>query len=47
MGKKKAAKKSKSKVKIPQQKSPEIEEEKPFDFGGMPARDLKKNIGCG
>jgi hypothetical protein len=20
--------------------------EKPFDFGGIPARDLKKNIGC-
>jgi hypothetical protein len=23
------------------------EEEKPFDFGGMPSRDLKKNLGCG
>jgi hypothetical protein len=23
------------------------EEEKPFDFGGMPPRDLKKNLGCG
>jgi hypothetical protein len=22
-------------------------EEKPFDFGGLPARDLKKNLGCG
>lgn len=23
------------------------EEEKPFDFGGFPQRDLKKNLGCG
>ncbi|MDH4090620.1 MAG: hypothetical protein OEV74_10930 [Cyclobacteriaceae bacterium] len=23
------------------------ETEKPFDFGGLPARDLKKNLGCG
>lgn len=23
------------------------EEEKPFDFGGIPDRDLKKNLGCG
>jgi hypothetical protein len=23
------------------------EEEKPFDFGGLPNRDLKKNLGCG
>jgi len=22
-------------------------EEKPFDFGGLPNRDLKKNLGCG
>lgn len=22
-------------------------EEKPFDFGGLPQRDLKKNLGCG
>ena len=22
-------------------------EEKPFDFGGLPERDLKKNLGCG
>lgn len=21
--------------------------EKPFDFGGLPNRDLKKNLGCG
>ena len=23
------------------------EKEKPFDFGGLPERDLKKNLGCG
>ena len=23
------------------------ESEKPFDFGGLPQRDLKKNLGCG
>lgn len=23
------------------------EEEKPFDFGGLPDRNLKKNLGCG
>ncbi len=22
------------------------EEDKPFDFGGLPNRDLKKNLGC-
>lgn len=22
-------------------------EDKPFDFGGIPDRDLKKNLGCG
>jgi len=21
--------------------------EKPFDFGGLPQQDLKKNLGCG
>ena len=26
---------------------PRDEEEKPFDFGGIPDRDLKKNLGCG
>ncbi len=24
-----------------------LTEEKPFDFGGLPNRDLKKNLGCG
>lgn len=23
------------------------EPENPFDFGGLPSRDLKKNLGCG
>lgn len=23
------------------------ETEKPFDFGGLPQRDLKKSLGCG
>jgi hypothetical protein len=23
------------------------ETKNPFDFGGLPARDLKKNLGCG
>lgn len=27
--------------------SDENESEKPFDFGGLPHRDLKKNLGCG
>jgi hypothetical protein len=22
-------------------------DEKPFDYGGIPSRDLKKNLGCG
>lgn len=22
-------------------------DENPFDFGGLPSRDLKKNLGCG
>ena len=22
-------------------------DDKPFDFGGLPNRDLKKNLGCG
>ena len=31
---------------IPKLSSPP-EPEKPFDFGGLPQRDLKKNLGCG
>jgi hypothetical protein len=46
MDKKKESKKKKSepKVKAPE---PTDEPEKPFDFGGLPQRDLKKNLGCG
>jgi len=25
----------------------QADEEKPFNFGGIPDRDLKKNLGCG
>ncbi|HZX73787.1 MAG TPA: hypothetical protein VFE57_05155 [Cyclobacteriaceae bacterium] len=29
-------------------KPPETEEKnEPFNFGGLPQRDLKKNLGCG
>jgi hypothetical protein len=42
----------KDKAKIPQEKTPrpvpaEEFDEKPHDYGGIPARDLKKNLGCG
>jgi|GEM_PF-1460183 len=30
-----------------EQSEPHQEEEAPFDFGGLPKRDLKKNLGCG
>jgi len=40
---KKKQKKQDSKEKAPDQG----EDEKPFDFGGLPQRDLKKNLGCG
>ncbi|HEX8061141.1 MAG TPA: hypothetical protein VF473_09415 [Cyclobacteriaceae bacterium] len=48
---KKKAKQTKTPKKIELKKSKETprqaEEEKPFDFGGIPDRDLKKNLGCG
>ena len=44
--KKKKTKKDKEKVKQSPPKSDEIKEER-FDFGGLPARDIKKNLGCG
>ncbi|MBI3219308.1 MAG: hypothetical protein HYZ44_07340 [Bacteroidetes bacterium] len=37
--------KAEPKKKIPP--APPEENEKPFDFGGLPQRDLKKNLGCG
>jgi hypothetical protein len=47
MGKKNEPKKKKpEKVKI-QPPEPTDEQEKLFDFGGLPQRDLKKNLGCG
>jgi hypothetical protein len=38
-------KKEKEEKKIPV--PPKEESEKPFDFGGLPQRDLKKSLGCG
>ena len=29
------------------EESTQNEEPDPFDFGGIPSRDLKKNLGCG
>ena len=40
---KKVDSKEDSKEKAPDQ----FADEKPFDFGGLPQRDLKKNLGCG
>ena len=45
MAKKKRDKKPESK-KNPGNKPEPIDDEKPFDFGGLPKRDLKKNLGC-
>jgi hypothetical protein len=53
MTKKKARKKQKgipeTKGKPAENKIAESahEQENPFDFGGLPQRDLKKNLGCG
>jgi hypothetical protein len=41
--KKEKASKQKGKT-VPE--SPAVEE-KPFDFGGLPERDLKRGLGCG
>ena len=43
--KKEENKKPKSDLKPKEETKPH--EEKPFDFGGLPTRDLKKNLGCG
>ena len=46
VGKKKAIKKAKLKEKkVEARVEPEIE--KPFDFGGLPDKNMKKNLGCG
>jgi hypothetical protein len=42
--KKKDAPKKVIEKQVPVQ--PKEEGEKPFDFGGLPPRDLKKNLGC-
>ena len=39
--------KSKDIIKPEPRVAPEDEKENPFDFGGLPKRDLKKNLGCG
>ncbi|HMJ69528.1 MAG TPA: hypothetical protein VK508_11550 [Cyclobacteriaceae bacterium] len=47
---KKKGKTKKSAKVIPQKPKdmpPVGDDEKPFDFGGIPDRDLKKNLGCG
>ena len=31
----------------PQEAIRSVDDDKPFDFGGLPERDLKKNLGCG
>jgi hypothetical protein len=46
MPKKKKLSKKPEPPKRPAPPAPE-EPEKPFDFGGLPQRDLKKNLGCG
>ncbi len=48
--KKKPKKKDIKKPAEPKKNESEIvipEAEKPFDFGGLPDRNLKKNLGCG
>jgi hypothetical protein len=47
---KKKAQAKKQTKKLMSEKPKEIppqDDEKPFDFGGIPDRDLKKNLGCG
>lgn len=39
--------KPKPEVQPSDRKPVETNEDNPFDFGGLPARDLKKNLGCG
>jgi hypothetical protein len=49
MAKKKSKKKEepvKKSASKPTKPEP-ADDEKPFDFGGLPQRDLKKNLGCG
>jgi hypothetical protein len=45
--KKKPGKPPLSKIKIEENTLNEPDASKPYDFGGLPDRDLKKNLGCG
>jgi len=45
--KKKDEKKNLKKVAPPIAKQDQEEKAEGFDFGGLPQRDLKKNLGCG
>jgi hypothetical protein len=45
--KKKPKKKELKKTKEIKEKEQETSVDKPFDFGGLPDRNLKKNLGCG
>jgi hypothetical protein len=40
-------KKPKRKVSNKPKHGPREENDAPFNFGGLPQRDLKKNLGCG
>ena len=43
----KSTKNAKKNDGIKTDESQQYHEEKPFDFGGIPDRNLKKNLGCG
>ena len=45
--KKSRPKKDKAKKSDREEIKPQQPEEKVFDYGGLPPRDLKKNLGCG
>ncbi len=45
--KKKKDKAKKEKEEKPIKQDAPDNNESPFDFGGLPLRDLKKNLGCG
>jgi hypothetical protein len=47
MKKRKAKKEVKKPMPVQEKAIPARDDEKPFDFGGIPDRDLKKNLGCG
>jgi hypothetical protein len=45
--KKKTERKEATKIPPVEQKNVEEEKNDEFNFGGLPQRDLKKNLGCG